>query len=346
MYLIINFADIFSVGQWNSFSNLLDGAPILNDLAEKLPEYLISSKADNTQKKYRYGFNLWCKWSKLHSLPSLPASHLHIALYLIHLSETANSINKLDEAIYAISWAHMLAGFPDPCKTSLVHSVREGAHRKIGHTVIRKEPVTPEILQNIVSRYGSSSCNLKDLRIATMCLISYAGFLRFSELANLKRSNITFCSTHVTLTLEKSKTDVYREGREVVISRTGLETCPVDMLDRYLQLANISETSQEFIFRSLSYCKSKDCYKLRNTGPISYTRARELLLSALESIGFDKNQFGLHSLRSGGATAAAAAGVEDRLFKKHGRWKSEKAKDGYIKENLAQRLSVTKQLGI
>jgi hypothetical protein len=39
-------------------------------------------------------------------------------------------------------------------------------------------------------------------------------------------------------------------------------------------------------------------------------------------------------LRSGGATAAAAAGIDDRLFKKHGRWKSDKAKDGYVKENI------------
>jgi hypothetical protein len=29
-------------------------------------------------------------------------------------------------------------------------------------------------------------------------------------------------------------------------------------------------------------------------------------------------EFGLHSLSTGGATAAAAAGLDDRLFKKHG----------------------------
>ena len=70
------------------------------------------------------------------------------------------------------------------------------------------------------------------------------------------------------------------------------------------------------------------------------------MLNALETIGLDKKQFGLHSLRSGGATAAAAAGVEDRLFKKHGRWKSKNAKDGYIKESIDNRLSVSKKLGI
>ena len=106
------------------------------------------------------------------------------------------------------------------------------------------------------------------------------------------------------------------------------------MLEHYLKLANISENSNDYIFRYICYCKTSDTYKLGNTGHISYTRAREILLSALDSIGLDKNKFGLHSLRSGGATAAAEAGIEDRLFKKHGRWKSEKAKDGYVKKVL------------
>jgi hypothetical protein len=52
-------------------------------------------------------------------------------LYLINLSESANSVSKIDEAFYALSWAHKLAGVPDPCKNDLVVSVREGAHRKI-----------------------------------------------------------------------------------------------------------------------------------------------------------------------------------------------------------------------
>lgn len=54
----------------------------------------------------------------------------------------------------------------------------------------------------------------------------------------------------------------------------------------------------------------------------------------------------LHSFRAGGATAAANANIGDRLFKRHGRWKSEKAKDGYIKDNVESILSVSKSLGI
>ena len=48
----------------------------------------------------------------------------------------------------------------------------------------------------------------------------------------------------------------------------------------------------------------------------------------------------------GGGTKAADMGIADRLFKRHGRWKSETAKDGYIKDALENRLSVSQSLGL
>ena len=64
----------------------------------------------------------------------------------------------------------------------------------------------------------------------------------------------------------------------------------------------------------------------------------ELLLEQLTAIGLESKQFGLHSVRAGGATAAANAGVPDRLFKRHGHWRSENAKDGYVNDCSASRL--------
>ena len=68
---------------------------------------------------------------------------------------------------------------------------------------------------------------------------------------------------------------------------------------------------------------------------------RELLREKLTDVGLDPSNFGLYSLRSGGATAAANAGVPDRLFNCHGRWRSENAKDGYVKDQLSSRLEVS-----
>ena len=71
---------------------------------------------------------------------------------------------------------------------------------------------------------------------------------------------------------------------------------------------------------------------------------RELFLKKLRELGIDSKQFGWHSLRAGGATAAANAGIPDRLFKRHGRWKTESAKDGYVEDSAAARLAVSKSL--
>ena len=56
----------------------------------------------------------------------------------------------------------------------------------------------------------------------------------------------------------------------------------------------------------------------------------------------DKTKLGL---RAGSASAAARFGVPDRLLKRHGRWHSKTAKDGYVAGSLAIRLSVSKGLG-
>ena len=79
---------------------------------------------------------------------------------------------------------------------------------------------------------------------------------------------------------------------------------------------------------------------------LSYSRLRELVLEAFKDIVSDITTIGTHSLRSGGATATANAGIPDRLFKRHGRWSSESAKDGYVKDSLSSRLSVAQALGL
>ena len=85
---------------------------------------------------------------------------------------------------------------------------------------------------------------------------------------------------------------------------------------------------------------------MRGSSPLSYTRVQEIVLSAFDSIGLHKKSFGQHSLHAGGAPAAAHANINDRLFKRPGRWKSDEAKDGYVKDNVESLLSVSKSLGI
>lgn len=321
--------------------------PELKLLSESLPEFIQHSKAKNTQTKYARGFERWWSWAfKFNEVNVLPASSIYITLFFLQLIQDSVSTSVIDEAHYGIKWVHEISGFKDPCDSAIVRAIVAAAKRLLSVPVKKKEPVTPEIMLSLFGRFGGTNATLSDLRLLMLCTLGYAGVLRFSELIALRRCDVQFETSFMRLFIERSKTDIYRDGAWVVIAATTKSTCPVALCKRYFALANLTPNSQDYLFRALSFMPSTGAFKFRNSSPLSYTRARELVLTAFESIGLDKKNFGLHSLRAGGASAAANAHVSDRLFKRHGRWKSEKAKDGYIKDNVASLLSVSKSLGI
>ena len=171
------------------------------------------------------------------------------------------------------------------------------------------------------------------------------GFLRFSEVIKLIRSDIIKNNTFLSIFIEKSKTDVYREGSWVSLTKLDTVLCPIELVSQYFKKGNIRDNCQKYIFRGIITTKSHS--KLRSCDKhISYTCVRENVIEDLKNIGAETQLFGLHSLRAGVATAAANLGVNDRLFKKHGRLKSEKVKDGYIYESIEAKLIVTKNLGL
>ena len=133
--------------------------------------------------------------------------------------------------------------------------IKEGVIRKLSKPAVAKEPLTPEIIQKIVQAYGTGT-NLLDLRFVTMCLLGYAGFLRFDELVNIRRSDIFIHEMQIKLYISKGKTAQLKSGSWVVIAKTKKETCPVKYLQMYLSVFNIHENSDEFIFRKASYIKN------------------------------------------------------------------------------------------
>ena len=74
--------------------------------------------------------------------------------------------------------------------------------------------------------------------------------------------------------------------------------------------------------------------RLKESGSISYTCLWEQFKRKFAKLGYNPTEFGLHSLQAGGATMAVNAGVPDRLFKRHGKWKSENAMDGYVDDSV------------
>ena len=172
----------------------------------------------------------------------------------------------------------------------------------------------------------------------------FAGFFRFNELVNLRPMDIKIKGNTMRIHIVRSKTDRLRQGDEVVVARTNSGTCPVAMLERYMTRTKTAWDDQRFLFRPIQ--RSRKGETLRDSGCISYTCLRDLFKRKLIDLGYQSGKFGLHSLRAGGASAAANGGVPDCLFKQHGWWKSNNAKDGYVEDSLERRLEVSKNLGL
>ena len=264
----------------------------------------------------------------------MPADSSHISLFMIGLLQTGHTFHVVSSFVYAIKWQHALQGYSDPTDLVCAHLL-ETAKRIAKPRRQMKEPLTPEHLWAIYQIIGGKVAALLELRNFNILLLSFAGFLRFDEVSNLRRSDLAFFKTHLKFFIEGSKTDKYRDGHILLISRLDSDLCPVTQIEHYLRTAGLAKEYDSFLFRGMSWNSSTSSHTLRSTNQhISYSTARVGCLNLISKIGLNPTEFGLHSARSGGATAAANRGVPDRLFKRHGRWISESAKDGYVKDNL------------
>lgn len=91
-----------------------------------------------------------------------------------------------------------------------------------------------------------------------MCLLAFAGFLRCDELIKLQCSDISFSSESMRVSIQSCKTDQYREGDKVVITRTGTPTYPVNMIIRYFDMAKLTVQSSEKVFRGIVHTKESE----------------------------------------------------------------------------------------
>ena len=306
---------------------------------------MFQARASSTTTKYTRAYQRWKDWvEKEHGGNSFPVSIALFALYLQHLGESTKSHFAVTEAVNAVAWVQRMAGVETVAQNHLIKSISEGFQKSLACPRKKKEPVTPAMLRELVASLGVSP-SLSEVRLATICLLAYAAFLRIDELRSLRCCDVAFTQDGMEIHIAKSKTDQLRQGHTVVIASTNNPTCPVAMLRRYFSMAAIDSSSDLHLFRAISVCKRGE--KLRTSGSLSYTRIRELVLEKIRSLGYDEKEFGLHSFRAGGATVAANdPTLPERLFKRHGRWQSEKAKDGYIKESMENRLRVSKSLGL
>ncbi|CAG2214886.1 unnamed protein product [Mytilus edulis] len=227
----------FKHSHWESLKHFSN--PDLKALTVSLCSVVTASKSENTLKKYKGYFKRFKYWCLKYNLPFLPTTVCTVAIYLNYLIQSGVSTAVLNAAYYSIKWEHDLNLYDSILNDKLLDMVLEGGIRLLSKPLKRKEPITPTILKSIIAKFDKND-NLPGLRIFAMMLIGFSGFLRYDELAHIRSSDLTFNDSHLQLNIQKSKTDRYRQGNTILISRTGTDLCPVSMLQKYFRVANNS----------------------------------------------------------------------------------------------------------
>ena len=322
--------------------------PQLQLRAANLPNIIHSRWANSTHTKYEPAWEKWQEWCKRFPESSpLPADPFYLALYINDLVLDDCKHGALVAAANGIRYGHVIADFSNPMEDIFVKTALEGAKRIVGlNTVHRqKEPITSDMIKLIVDTYAKPK-NLKNHRFVITCLLGFSGFLRTCELLEIHVKDISFDTECMKILIPKSKNDQVREGHVVYITRSSSHYCTVHWVERYLDDTNLRKTPASFVMCRLA--KTKAGHKALGHMPISDTTIREEFSKLIVPIRLrlGDGAYGLHSLRSGGASCAINNGVSERLVGKHGRWKSGYSRDRYLKDDKKSRLSVTKAMGL
>lgn len=294
---------------------------------------LQSRQSASSMQKHYYSWRKFRAWCINLDLKFMPAAPLTVALYLTSLVPDANTNSVLLNARNAIAAFHTSAGVESPTLDQLVVSMLQGGKRLLAKPVDKKEPLTLANVAALTARFTAPGASPTDHYVVTAVAVAFFGFFRFSDLAAITFDQLRFSASHVSVTLPQRKTDQWREGSTVLIARVPGETwCPVTLLRRHVERFKISGTAPVFMDLKKSTAAAS---------PANYQRFRHLLLERLSAIGLDASHFGTHSMRAGGATLAANAGVPEPLLMEHGGWHSQTAARGYVKTSVPAQLSVT-----
>lgn len=318
--------------------------PVLSSLLSELRARASQSRAAGTVSTYSGHWRRLKAFCQARGVSFLPASPLTVALYFTFLLCSAKTPSPVLTCSGAIFFHHSIAGLRSPTQHPMVAMARQIARRTLAKGKNQKKPLlASHIFQFFDAWLLSPGADLLSAMKLAAIALCYAGFFRFSDLMAVQWQEIRFESTHMECFLEKSKTDQFRESRWVLISRVGGDRCVVQLVERLIHLGDYASVGPGGLIRNIvttptgqRVCSSVPCYNTVN----GWFKAAALLL------GLDPDQYATHSGRRGGATRAANVDVPDRLFKEHGGWRSERAKDGYVVTRLQARLSVTRSLGL
>jgi site-specific recombinase XerD len=221
----------------------------------------------------------------------------------------------------------------NPTKNKLMAGVLEAIKRN-SLPPAKKNPATARDFVDLARKVDKTS--FLDVRNHLMFCLMFKGMLRASSAAGLPANciwiEIVDGEEVLFVFLESSKTDQYRLGTTILIGKGQEESsCPLYWYKLY---ASLKDPNEKAFFHMAPEAR-RQSNTFMAPGTINTLFKKKLKAAGIQTY------LTSHSLRAGGVTAALRAGVDLRLVKHHGKWKSD-AVLVYITESIANQLSVSK----
>ena len=115
---------------------------------------------------------------------------------MFSLLQNDESYPVIRTSYYAIKYFNEVFTGGRELGNHFITKVLEGIKRLLGYTENPKSPISSSDLKRAFQYLGGVEMNLTNSRLMVLVL-SFIGFLRFSDLSNLKRNNFILHNTHV-----------------------------------------------------------------------------------------------------------------------------------------------------
>jgi site-specific recombinase XerD len=290
--------------------------------------YSQSALAPSTRKAYEHDWLMFATWCAERGVRAIPAAPASVAAFLAAEADREFRPVTIGRRAAAIAAAHRAQDHPNPCDSGAVQAVMSGIRRELGTEPQRQaKPLELEPLARVVEPLELTT--RAAYRDRALLLLGFAAALRRSELVALDVEDLDFDPAKgVLLTIRRSKTDQERAGATVAVpyARAGNDLCAVRALLAWLQTAEIHRGP---VFRQMRRGDTLTDRRLSDQSVALIVKRRA------QAAGVRPEKLSGHSLRAGYATAAAAAGIEERKIANVTRHKNLPVLRGYIRRATA-----------
>ena len=322
--------------------------PCWGDCTDELKNKIVSSIWDarkpSTISKYCYSvrkFLTFCK--EISTDPILPFSAMTIAQYLETIKESSNS--SVTDALTSIKWLHYfipgINSFNNPLNDEFLARIVESSKRSSNKEKNRKKPLTSDIIGKILGNLPSDP-SLEDLRNTLIPVLAFALLLRHDELSHLNCSHFTAMSEGLKVHIPSSKTDTYRDGKYVFLSKKNSSV--YNLVFRYISKAHLDFNCNHFFFCPIVKNRSDLTCSIRNQ-KLPYETYNSIVKGAVAKIGLDPREYGTHSARSGGASTLYPYVSQYELMLS-GRWADPRSLGSYVEIATDTRFDINSRLSM